>query len=184
MTDEQQSKPSVWGDLFYLILPVVLFPGAVYLGVKLRVVEPITGADWLVLLAAIIAVAVTNMFGFYASIRAEVHRLGYELCALSLGACLSLLAAQLVSETDLLPGVSGSRIGDVFTVVPGEIVAQRVALISLIGFVSVVALGVTARIVRAVDHEKPRKPAWLKLISYIAGFAMLFTYVALLVGGQ
>src|SRR5437879_2153766 len=92
-TQLSDTKPSVWADLASVVLPLVLFAVAVFLGLRIGLIPRLSGADWVVLIAVAVSISLTNIFGFYAAMRAEVHRLGFQLSTLSLGTCLSLLAA-------------------------------------------------------------------------------------------
>ncbi len=178
------SEPSAWTDLASVVLPIVLFVVAVLVGLKLGLIGPLRKANVAVLAMAMLSIGLTNLFGFYAAKRAALHRVGFQLCGLNLGTCLSLLAVQLLSSADILPGLGGSTVAKALDFLPGGIVAQRAAMISLLGFGSVLTLGMTARIVRAIDHETPKWPAALKLLSYAIGFSMLFVYVWLIMGRQ
>jgi hypothetical protein len=176
-------EPSVWADLASVALPIMLFAISVFIGLKLGLIAPLSKASVAVLATAMLSIGLTNMFGFYAEKRAELHRIGFQLCGLNLGTCLSLLAIQLLSSNDVLPGLAGSKLANLFDFLP-SVVAQRAGMISLLGFISILTLGMTARIVRAIDHESPKWPAALKLFSYAIGFTMIFANVLLIMGNQ
>ena len=176
--------PSVWADLGSVALPIVLFAISVFIGLQLGLIAPLRKASMAVLATAMLSIGITNMFGFYAAKRAELHRIGFQLCGLNLGTCLSLLAVQLLSSNDVLPGLTGSTLANAFDFLPGGIVVQRAGLICFSAFISILTLGLTARIVRAIDYESPKWPAVLKLLCYAAGYAMIFANVLLIMGKQ
>ena len=185
MNEKSDSDEStVWIDLAYVALPIALFAVSVLIGLKTGLIPPLRKATVAVLVTAMLSIALTNMFGFYAAKRVELHRVGYQLCGLTLGTCLSLLAVQLLTLNDVLPRLAGTTVGDALDFLPGGIVVQRVGLLCLCGFASVLTLGLTARIVRAVEHEKPKGPAKLKALCYGIGFVTIFGNVLLIIGKQ
>ena len=107
-------ESSVWADLASVALPIVLFAISVFIGLRLGLIAPLRKASVAVVATAMLSIGLSNMFGFYAAKRAELHRIGFQLCGLNLGTCLSLLAIQLLSSNDVLPGLAGSRLASAF----------------------------------------------------------------------
>ncbi len=176
-------KSSVWKDLPFILLPFILFPVTVFIGQKIGWIPVVSGKGWLILFGGMIAVASANMFGTVSSPKKDrFHRVGYELCAMSLGTGISLFSAQLISPVDLIPGFSKSFIGILLMIIPGGVIIQRLGFFALMTFFSFLTLGINARIVCAVENEKPSYGACLQFISYCIGSAMLFLHISALMG--
>ena len=167
---------SIWGDIILLLVLHVLFVLSV---VALRwagVLRPMSLMDWAIVIGALISLALSTLFSSIASGGHAYHRLGYELCGLSLGTCLSLFVAKSMAGSAALPHLGhglGLRLS----------ASQQIGAVALAAFLSVFGLTLTALIVRTVDGPAPvRWRAALSLISFLVGVSLLLIYVAMLVG--
>lgn len=172
-----EKKQNIWGDIAYVIVFTGAFVGVVYILRRLSWIPQLGTSDVFVLFGAYLALAFSALLNAYASEGYAYHRLGYDLCALTLGTSLSLLAALALSKTDVLPhlgtALAGATIGT----------GHQAAIVGLMGFASVLAMLGTARIVRSLDgDENPKGESLLALLSFLIGLGMLFAYALLLVG--
>jgi hypothetical protein len=170
-------KPTIWGDIVFVLIIVCMFVIVVY-GLHFLVkLPPLQLADQVILGGALLSLGISAMFNIYASDGHAYDRFGFELCGVTLGTCLSLLTAQLLSGKEALPRlghmVSGWKLDH----------SEQVAVVSLLGFVSVFGLALTAHIVRSLAGEShPACPNLLSFISFVVGFLILFGYVSVLLG--
>ena len=167
---------TIWGDLGSIAALVAMFVASLYGLQWLGFGIATNTADIVLLGGALLSLALSAIFNIYASKGHAYHRYGFELCGLTLGTCLSLLTAQLLSGEAALPRLGHVVLGPELTH------AGQVAVVSLLGFFSVMGLSLTALIVRAVDHDTPAHPNGLSLLSFLVGFSILFGYVAVLLG--
>ena len=170
-------KTTDWGDIAFVIVTVAVFVGAVYLLQWLGLLAPTELADRIILGGALLTLGMSAVFNMYSSDGHSYHRLGFELCGMTLGTCLSLLVAQMLSGEAVLPRLGHSALGIALDH------SQQVALVSLLGFTSVFGLGITAKIVRAVDGDNPPPyPNGLSFLSFCFGLVILLGYVWVLLG--
>jgi hypothetical protein len=171
-------SPSIWGDIVFVCVIVGML-GVILAALRwLGILPQLQFADFLILTGAALSLGITAMFNIYASDGRAYHRLGFELCSLTFGTCLSLVTAELWSGKDVLPRLGNLAFGKTLSH------PQQVALVAFLGFVSVFGLAFTAHIVRAVDNttKPPKNPNVLSMISFTAGFTILFGYVYVLLG--
>jgi hypothetical protein len=102
------NKASVWGDVGFVLVIVAVFVGAVYLLQWLGLLAPTDRADWIVLGGALLSLGLSAVFNIYSANGYAYHRLGFELCGLTFGTCLSLLVAQMLSAEAALPRLGHS----------------------------------------------------------------------------
>ena len=170
-------KTTVWGDIAFVFVTVAVFVVAVYLLQWFGLVAATELADRIIIGGALLSLGMSAVFNIYSSDGYAYHRLGFELCGMTLGTCLSLLVAQVLSGEAVLPRLGHAALGIALNH------SQQVSLVSLLGFTSVFGLGMTAHIVRAVDGANP--PPYANGLSFgelLHWSCVLFGYVWTLLG--
>lgn len=170
-------KATVWGDIFFLSIIVAVFFLVLFLLKTFGLVHPIQLIDKVLIGGALLALGINAIFNIYSSEGHAYHRLGFELCGLTLGTCLSLLVAKVLSGTDALPRLGYAALDMTLSQ------SQQVSLVSLVGLGSILGMGITAHIVRSVEGDIPPPcPEALSFISFLFGVAIMFGYITVLLG--
>jgi hypothetical protein len=118
------------------------------------------------------------IFGDMVSGKFEYQKHGYDLCIITLGAALSSLSLQMVTQDDLFPGLQ-----DFFGLgtITANVQSQRTILLSIVFLVSCIMSLITARIGMAIREDTTKGKNYLSLINFALGAGVFGAYILMLV---
>ena len=170
----------IWKLLGALVVHGVLFIGMPYILSRAGLIATLRWQAYVVLAVTWIGLGLKLLFGDVVSDKFEYHKHGYDFCNLSMGTALSMLSLQIMSSTDVLPGIPATGAWAAFSVVSKDIVRQRVALLSGLFIVMCFLALLTARISRAVADPATKGKNLLSLLNFGIGASAFFAYLFLL----
>ena len=172
---------NIWKLIGALALTSALFIGGAYGFAELGWIAQLQAKAWLVLLVTTIGILFKLLFGDLATGEFHYYKHGYDLCVLTMGATLSALSLQLLSEVSLFPGLQTAGPVALIQYLTSDPVQQCRLLLFAVFLVSSFTALLTARISKAIKIEAARGKNLLALINFSLGAAMLGWYVLILV---
>lgn len=136
----------------------------------------------LVLGATLAGMLLKTLASFAITEDVKYERQGFDFCALGVGAILSSISLQLISEKDLFPYLSASSIWRNLNVYSADVRQQRLIMLLILLFVSVIFMLLSALICREIHVRRPWGVPFLKAISFCLGATVFAAYVNLLIG--
>jgi hypothetical protein len=157
--------------------------------VRIGWVGPLLPRAWFVLGAAAVGLMLQTVMDDFISGESSYHRHGYDFCTITLGASLSSLAAQLITDQDLFPGLARTKF---MTMVQSLRQTNRSGVPEKTDFVivlaSIFAMScatsiLTAYISKAVEDPATKFKNGLSIISFGIGLALFGWYILMLITG-
>ena len=170
----------IWKLLGALAITTALSVGGAYGFSELGWINPLQPKAWLVLSVTTLGLLLKLLFGDLATGEFHYHKHGYDLCVLTMGAGLSGLSLQLLSDKSLFPGLSSTGPIALAKLVTNDAVQQCRIILFVVFLTSCFTALLTARISKAVKGGAKGKHL-LSLINFAIGAATLGWYVLILV---
>ncbi|MCP5133686.1 MAG: hypothetical protein H6976_08795 [Gammaproteobacteria bacterium] len=171
----------IWKLIGALVITTALTIGGAYAFSWLGWIADLQPKAWLILLVSTLGILFKLLFGDLATGEFQYHKHGYDLCVLSMGATMSSLSLQLVTDINLFSGIqSTSPILLAKTFTNDAIQQSRVLLFTVFLFASFSTL-LTARVSKAIRFDSTKGKNILSLLNFSIGAAMLGWYVLILV---
>ncbi len=148
---------------------------------KLGWIASLQPKAWLILLITTLGILFKLLFGDLATGEFRYHKHGYDLCVLTMGATMSGLSLQLLSDDNLFPGLQAAGPLTLAEFVSSDPVQQSRLLLVFMFLVSSFVALLTAIISKAISSESTPGKNLLALINFLCGATMLGWYVLILV---
>jgi hypothetical protein len=168
----------IWKLLLAILITVGLLLVVPYGFAQIALIHPLNAHAWLILSVTIVGLIAKMLFGDIASGEFSWHKHGYDFCIMTLGAVLSGLSLQLISDTDLFPGLSSIGLFSTFS---QDVLGQRRIALFIFLISSFASALLTARISRAIGDPNTHLKAALSLLNFSIGTVFLAFYVLVLV---
>lgn len=170
----------IWKLLSALVVHGTLFVAVPYLLSRVGLITALRWQAYVVLAVTWIGLGLKLLFGDVVSDEFEYHKHGYDFCNLTMGTALSMLSLQMLSNTDLLPGIPNTGPWAIFDIVSPDVVRQRVALLITLFTVTCFLTLLTASISRAVVDPATKGRNLLSLLNFGIGASAFGAYLFLL----
>jgi hypothetical protein len=141
----------------------------------------LNSAAWLVLLITSVGLSVKCLVGDVVAGEFLFHKFGYDNCIMTFGAVLTAACLQLISKTDLFPGVDTIALLKDLPMMGKDPVARRSVQLFVLLLISLVATLLTARVSAAIKHDGAKAPDALAFLNFVVGAILLGTYVLILI---
>jgi hypothetical protein len=171
----------IWKLLSAFGLHGILFIGVPYGLDKYGMVSPLRPQAYIVLFITWVGLGLKLLFGDVITDKFEYHKHGYDFCIVSMGALLSTLSLQLLTDKDLLPGIQTTGPFGVFGVLSPNIVIQRATMLTALFLLSCFSALLTARVSRAIGDPSTQGKNLLSLLNMFVGVVVFATYLLLLI---
>lgn len=171
----------IWKVLGALVITSILSIGAAYVFTKLGWIGSLQPKAWLVLGVVTLGLLFKLLFGDLASGEFHYNKHGYDLCVLTMGASLSGLSLQLLSQDNLFPGLAAAGPLVIATMLTSDPIGQIRFLMFGFFLVSCFSALLTARISRAIRSGDSKANGALACINFCIGASMLGWYVLILI---
>jgi hypothetical protein len=171
----------IWKLLGALALNVCLLVGAAYALAAFGWIATLQPRAWLVLIVTALGILFKLLFGDLATGEFQYHKHGYDLCVLTMGAALSGLSLQLLSERNIFPGMQATGPIVFAKYITPDPVQQSRILLFVVFLASSLAALLTARIAKAIRESATRGKHLLACVNFCTGAAMLGWYVLILI---
>jgi hypothetical protein len=170
----------IWKLLSALVVHGALFVAVPYLLSQVGLIAQLRWQAYVVLAVTWIGLGLKLLFGDVVSDKFEYHKHGYDFCNLTMGTALSMLSLQMLSNTDVLPGIPDTGPWAVLAIISSDRVRQRVALLTALFILTCFLTLLTARISRAVVEPTTKAKNLLSLLNFGIGASAFGAYLFLL----
>jgi hypothetical protein len=170
----------IWKLLSALIVHAALFVALPYVLSQVGLISPLRWQAYVVLGVTWLGLALKLLLGDLVSDKFEYYKHGYDFCTLTMGTALSMLSLQMLSTTDILPGIPKTGPWAIFEVISTDVVRQRIALLVGLFIVACFLSLLTARISRAVVDPSTKARNLLSLLNFAIGASTFAAYLFLL----
>lgn len=181
MNSVVSGNTNIWKLISALVITSGLTVGCAHAFAWLGWISPLHDRATAVLIVTTIGLLFKLMLGDIATGEFQYNKHGYDLCVLSMGATMSSLSLQLITEINLFPGIRATGLLQFAQLFTDNPVKQNRGLMSVVFIFSSFAALLTARISRAIKFDPTRGKNLLSLINFSIGAAMLGWYVLILV---
>jgi hypothetical protein len=181
-TTAEKTSPNtkIWKLLLAALLHAGLIVGVPFLLQRLKVIDALKPQAYVVLVFTWAGLGIKLLVGDVASDKFEYHKHGYDFCLLTMGTALSMLSLQLLSEDDLLKGLSaGGPLVYLSKLSPNAATQHAILLATLFLITAFLSL-LTARISRAITIEKSKGSDLLAMLNFSVGATTFGAYLFLL----
>lgn len=138
-------------------------------------------AAWILISLGIFMILRTHLQQF-ATRDHQYHQHGMGFCIITMAAVTSAFSLQMLSKSDLLPGLAGMHIPFLEQTWPENAGTQRLAILGLFFWVATAFGLLTATISRRIESKSPpARPAILAAVNFFLGSIMLAVFVYLLI---
>jgi hypothetical protein len=172
---------NIYKVLLGVLLVLVIALGGPYAAAQAGYMPALNNVAWLILLITSIGLSVKCLVGDVVAGEFLFHKFGYDNCIMTFGAVLTAASLQLVSKTDLFPGVDTVALLKDLPPIGKDPVARRSVQLFVLLLVSLVATLVTAKVSAAIKHDGAKAPDALAFLNTIIGAGLLGTYVLVLI---
>lgn len=121
-------------------------------------------------------------FGDIASGKFQYHKHGYDFCIATMGASLSLFALQMLSNEDLLPKISSSKVWPAPPRSIEEAIRRSDGVLGAIFIAACLLTLLTASISREIETPTTKWKSVLSAMNFSIGAAAFAGYLLLLLG--
>jgi hypothetical protein len=174
----------IWKLLLAILVILCLIVGLPYILGTFGMAPPFTYKRGLILGVIAIGIVFKTIFGDMISGKFEYYKQGYDLCILTLGASLSLLALQIVSDTVLFQSILQTGWSNILKPFSDNEKSQILILLFGIFLSSCILSLVTARIGMAIrDDDQPGKN-YLSILNFFLGAVIFWSYILLMISKE
>lgn len=167
--------------LLGVLLIVGIALGGPYAASSAGYMPPLNSVAWLILLITCGGLAVKCIVGDVVAGEFLFHKFGYDNCIMTFGAVLTAACLQLISKTDLFPGVDAIVLLKDLPPIGTDPAARRSLQLFVLLLISLVATLLTARVSAAIKHDGAKAPNLLALFNSVVGAGLLGAYVLILI---
>jgi hypothetical protein len=164
-----------------LLLTVILFILAPYAAAHYKLIPPLADKAFLILLVTSFGLVVKSIVGDVVSGEFLFHKFGYDNCVMTFGALLTALALQIMSTSDLFPGMSNVMLLSSLPAFTADPAVNRSAHLVIFLLMSLAGTLLTGTVSAAIKKNDAKGPNFLSLLNSSIGLFLLGLYVLLLI---
>ena len=171
----------IWKLLSAMLVTLSLFIGLPIILGTWGLMPPLNPKAIYILAISAVGLLFKIVFGDMITGKFDYQRHGYDLCIVTLGASLSSLSLQIMTDHDLFPDLAKAKIlAPLLSFAPNP-VAQRVSLLMGVFLLSCIMSLLTARIGMAIREESTKGKNYLSLLNFVIGVGVFGTYILMLI---
>jgi hypothetical protein len=171
----------IWKLLFAMLVTLALFIGLPIIFGTYGLMPPLNPKAIYILLVTAGGLVLKILFGDMISGEFEYQRHGYDLCIVTLGASLSSLSLQIMTDQDLFPGLQNARVFAGLASVVSSPISQRIVLLFGVFLLSCIMSLVTARVGMAIKKDSTKAKNSLRLLNFLIGSGVFGAYILMLI---
>jgi hypothetical protein len=172
---------NVYKLLVGIALTIILVVVAPIFANHLGLISPLADKAWLILLVTACGLIIKSIVGDVVAGEFLFYKFGYDNCVMAFGAILTALALQLVSKTDVFPGMkSVAGLKSIPNILNDDSANRCLQLFVFLLFALVGTL-VTGRVASEIKAKRAKGEDFLSLFNSAVGIFLLGVYVLILV---
>jgi hypothetical protein len=171
----------IWKLLLAILVTLALFIGLPIIFGTYGLMPPLNPKAKYILAITAGGLVFKILFGDLISGKFEYQRHGYDLCIVTLGASLSSLSLQIMSDHDLFPDLQQARVFAGLASISPNPVSQRIVLLLGVFLLSCIMSLVTARVGMAIREETTKGKNYLSLFNFLMGAGVFGAYILMLI---